>query len=98
MRLRTLAFLAAALLAGCHVSDDAATQTAGDAPVPHILTTPEAQDVNSYANPLEARVTHVALNLNADFDRHVLAGTATLDIAAADDAQKIVLDDNGLVL
>ena len=98
MRLRSLAFLAAALLAACHASDDAATQTPGDAPVPQILTTPEAKDVNSYANPLEARVTHVALDLAADFDRHVLAGTATLDIAAGNDAQKIVLDDNGLVL
>src|SRR3546814_13534268 len=65
---------------------------------PAILATPQGKDVNSYANPLEARVTHVALDLAADFDAHVLAGTATLDIAAAKDAQKIVLDDNGLII
>src|SRR3546814_13517042 len=40
----------------------------------------------------------LARDLAADFDAHVLAGTATLDLAAAKDAQKIVLDDNGLII
>src|SRR3546814_2517494 len=40
----------------------------------------------------------LARDLAADFDAHVLAGTATLDIAAAKDAQKIVLDDNGMII
>ncbi|HVI99711.1 MAG TPA: M1 family metallopeptidase [Sphingomonas sp.] len=98
MRLLAFALLSAtAALAACGPADTA-NQTAAATAAPAILATPEGKDVNSYANPLEARVTHVALDLAADFDRHVLSGTATLDIAAAKDAQKIVLDDNGLVL
>ena len=48
-----------------------------------ILTTPDARDPHSYARPTEARVTHVALDLAADFDTHVIRGIATLDILAA---------------
>ena len=68
-----------------------------DAPSP-ILTTPEARDTLSYAKPEVARVTHVDLDLTADFARHVMRGTAALDILAAPGAQQIVLDDNKLVI
>jgi len=68
-----------------------------DAPAP-ILTTPEAHDALSYARPQIARVTHVDLDLTADFAAHVMRGTATLTILAEPDAKEIVLDDNGLVI
>jgi len=68
-----------------------------DAPAP-ILTTPEAHDTLSYARPEVARVTHVDLDLTADFAAHVMRGTATLDILAKPGAKEIVLDDNGLVI
>lgn len=68
-----------------------------DAPAP-ILTTPEAHDTLSYAKPQVARVTHVDLDLTADFAAHVMRGTATLDILAKPGAKEIVLDDNGLVI
>ncbi len=58
------------------------------APLPH--------DPHSHAKPGEARVTHVSLDLTADFARKVLAGTATLTIAARPDAREIVLDVDGL--
>jgi aminopeptidase N len=61
-----------------------------------ILTTPEAHDAHSFARPEIARVTHVALDLDADFAARRLAGTATLDIEAAAGAREIVLDSNGL--
>lgn len=70
---------------------------APDAPSP-ILTTPEAKDVLSYAVPQVARVTHVDLDLTADFTTHVMRGKATLDILAKPDAREIVLDDNKLVI
>lgn len=54
------------------------------APLPH--------DDSSYAKPDEARVRHVSLDLTADFERKVMRGTATLDIAARNDAREIVLD------
>src|SRR5689334_13897329 len=40
-----------------------------------------AADVHSLGNPDVARPTHVALDLTLDFDRKVVAGTATLDVS-----------------
>jgi len=53
-------------------------------------------DPHSYARPRESRVTDVALDLRADFDRRVLEGRATLTLASADDAREVVLDTRGL--
>ncbi len=68
-----------------------------DAPSP-ILTGAEARDSLSYARPEIARVTHVDLDLTADFASRTMRGTAALDILARPDAREIVLDDNGLVI
>ncbi|MFT4025765.1 MAG: M1 family metallopeptidase [Novosphingobium sp.] len=57
-----------------------------------ILTTSEARDVLSHADPATARVRHVDLDLAVDFDRRVIAGAATLDLIAAHGAKRIVLD------
>jgi len=67
------------------------------APAP-ILTTPEAKDTLSFAEPEKARVTHVDLDLTADFVAQRLSGTATLDILAKPGVGTIVLDDDGLVI
>ena len=61
-----------------------------------ILSGEDALDVQTHARPEVARVTHVALDLAADFDAHRLAGTATLDIRAAPGAREIILDSKGL--
>jgi aminopeptidase N len=61
-----------------------------------LLTVPDAADIHSYARPAEARVTHVALDLRADFAAERIAGTATLDVQAAPGAKEIVLDSKGL--
>jgi aminopeptidase N len=66
--------------------------------IPAILMTPEAHDIHSYAQPLVARVTHVDLDLTADFAGQKMTGTAALDIAAAPDAKEVVLDSKGLVI
>jgi aminopeptidase N len=68
-----------------------------DTPSP-ILTSPDAKDVLSYARPEIARVTHVDLDLTANFKAHVMRGTATLDILARYDAREIILDDKDLVI
>ena len=68
---------------------------APNAPSP-ILTTPEAKDVLTYARPQVARVTHVDLDLVADFAAKTMRGTAALDILARPEAREIVLDDKGL--
>jgi aminopeptidase N len=61
-----------------------------------VLTTPDARDERSYARPAEARVTHTALDLNADFEAKRFTGTATLDLQTAPNAREIVLDSKGL--
>ena len=66
--------------------------------VPAILATAEAHDIHSYAQPLVARVTHIDLDLTADFAGQKMTGTAALDIAAAPDAKDVVLDSKGLVI
>ena len=74
----------------------ASAQRGGQRAVAPILTGPDARDVHSYARPEIARVTHVALDLDADFDARRMAGTATLDIQAAAAARELVLDSKGL--
>ena len=81
------------LLAGCDASTAPPEKAATVAPV---LLTEEAKDASSYARPAEARVTHVALDLDADFAAKRMRGTATLDVEAAPNAREIVLDSKGL--
>ena len=61
-----------------------------------VLTSEDAQDTASFAEPEVARVTHVALDLALDFDAKSVSGTAVLDILADDDADTVVLDSDGL--
>ncbi len=46
----------------------------------------------SYSRPGEARVTHLELDLEVDFDAGQLRGTATLDLERADGADRLWLD------
>lgn len=61
-----------------------------------ILTTPEARDVWTHARPEIARVTHVALDLAADFEGKRVSGHAVLDVLAAPGATEIILDSDDL--
>ena len=92
--MRSFLALLLALFASAGAAD--AARTARPLPVAPILTTPEAHDAHSFARPEIARVTHVALDLAADFEAHRMAGTATLDIQAVRGAREIVLDDENL--
>ncbi len=76
--------------------DIAATPPAISRMVAPILTTPDAQDPYTYAQPLVARVTHVSLNLALNFQSKQVLGTATLSIDAKSDADTIVLDSRNL--
>ncbi len=55
-------------------------------------------DQHSFAEPGEARVTHVAIDLTADFEAHVFSGTATLTIQAVPAAKEVVLDTKTLTI
>ena len=96
--LARLALVGVLLLSACHAGEpgNRAQPQAAEAAIAPILTTPDAVDTHSFARPLEARVTHVALDLNVDFDARRIGGTATLDIDRKPDAREIVLDDAGL--
>ena len=56
------------------------------------------QDIHSFARPDEARVTHVDLDLDVDFEARQLSGTATLDLDVAPGADEVVLDTRGLTI
>jgi len=91
---RLLAPIAFCLTASCTTIG---TPEAGSvSTVAPILTTDEARDDYTFARPEIARVTHVALDLDVDFARRMIGGTAVLDIEAAPGAQEIILDSNGL--
>jgi len=75
---------------GCRTAEPPAET---DRPV--TTSTPE-RDIHSYARPDEVRVTHVALDLHADFDRKILNGTATLQLHRSPSASTVVLDTKGL--
>jgi aminopeptidase N len=90
---RLALLLASALALGACQS---ALAPAGGAPaVSPVLATADAADPHSYARPLEARVTHVALDLAFDFASKSVGGTATLDIDRKASAREIVLDSDG---
>ena len=86
MRILSKALAAASIMA---LAAPAAAQQARPAP---ILTTPEAKDVWTHAQPQVARVTHVDLDLDVDFVGKTLSGRALLDILPARGAKQIVLD------
>ena len=94
-RLSTLLPALAVLALGACASSGAPTPE----PAPSMLPTslkPVGPDIHSYARPAEARVTHVALDLTADFAAQRLRGTATLDFTRAPGARQLVLDTRGL--
>ena len=75
--------------------------TANSAPAANIaplLTGEDAKDVHSYADPLTARVTHVDLDLTADFAAHTMQGTATLDVLSSAADPKLTLDTRDLAI
>src|SRR5688572_25567921 len=78
-----------------------------DATPPPMTTTPPTasppsaaavRDPHSAARPEEARVTHVALDLAADFAARTLSGTATLTLARTGPAPTLVLDTADLTI
>ena len=80
-------------LAALVITAPAMAQQAKPAP---ILTTPEAKDVWTHAEPQVARVTHVDLDLDVSFESKTLSGRALLDILPARGAKQIVLDVDDL--
>ena len=70
--------------------------TVADPMVSPILTGSDAVDTMTYAQPQEARVTHVALDLALDFEAKRVGGVANLRVLAEPGEEELVLDSNGL--
>lgn len=51
---------------------------------------------HTYGNYDQVRVSHISLNLNVDFEKKSLSGTATLDIENVGSASEIVLDHKNM--
>jgi leukotriene-A4 hydrolase len=86
---------AAAVPALAHAQAQAAPAKPMVAP---LSTASDATDIHSYAKPKIARVTHVDLDLTADFAGRKMVGTAALDLLLAPGAKEVVLDSKGLVI
>jgi leukotriene-A4 hydrolase len=87
-----LALAGACLIAACSSSTPANTEHTPEA-MPEI-----ARDIHSYARPNEARVTHVALDLHADFAAKTLSGRSTLTLSRAAGAEQVILDTDDLTI
>lgn len=74
----------AAVLIGCTPAEQAAVSDAVLPPLP--------PDVHSYAQPGEARVTHVSLDLAPDFMTKRITGTARLTVQRGANADSVILD------
>ncbi|WP_425408699.1 M1 family metallopeptidase [Hyphococcus sp.] len=104
LRAAALVFSLSALAAGCSrdggdaerepVSDEPGVETEAHwSPVP----ADEVRDPFTYSNYHEARVTHVELDLDVDFETKTLSGSAQLDFEKlSDDVSTLVLDANDL--
>ena len=88
MNARTLPALAALTLSLACSSGPAPDASQGDAVRP--------VDEHSFSHPEHVRVTHVALDLELDFEAQVAAGTVALDLLRTDRAAPLVLDSQGL--
>ncbi len=91
---RLILVLALALLFSACRKEQPAPATTTQAPPPSAAAA--TRDPHSYSRPDEVRVEHIALDLNVDFAKKQLAGTATLRIKSESGAKTLVLDTNGL--
>jgi aminopeptidase N len=88
-------FAALLIVAACGTKQESAPPARMVAPV---LTGDDARDVHSFAEPAVARVTHVDLDLAADFAAHTFAGTAALDVVAPGTDPVLTLDTRELAI
>lgn len=81
-----------ALLLACDTAGKPAT-SADDSQLPAL-----PHDVHSYAQPEEARVTNVSLDLTPSFTTKKISGLARLTIARAPGADSVILDTRALTI
>lgn len=95
VRLSALVLVLALGLAACAARTPSLKSQPAN-PARAAVLSPLERDIHSFALPNVARVTHVDLDLTADFTESRLHGTATLTFAAVAGASEIILDVKGL--
>ncbi len=55
-----------------------------------------AMDVHTYAQAQKAKIKHLSLNIQVDFEEQIIFGTASFDIEKDPSAKEIIMDINGL--
>ena len=101
MRLSLLAAAVTAVIAtGCPQQTPTTTAaTPATAPAPAPAAAEKVVDEHSYAQPDKVRTTDLALDLNVDFAKKVISGTATLSLDWIDKtATQLVLDTRDLTI
>ncbi|MEO0468855.1 MAG: M1 family metallopeptidase [Bacteroidota bacterium] len=58
----------------------------------------QSLDPHSFAQPQEARVSHLDLDITVNFTEERIEGTAVLTVDKAQDANRIILDTKGLII
>lgn len=88
--------IAAAILTGCHSTSTRPSETSF---APMSPSASSGHDEHSYAQPDQVVTRHLALELAVDFDRRILSGAATLELAWKDpSATELVLDSRDLTI
>ncbi len=62
------------------------------------MNTKKPVDIHTFAIPEEAKITHLDLKLNVDFENKMLSGVATYDIEVQNNIDKIYLDTRSLTI
>lgn len=62
------------------------------------MNTELPNDIHTFATPQDAKITHLDLKLNVDFENKMLSGVATYDIEVQNNIDKIYLDTRSLTI
>ncbi|WP_338812913.1 M1 family metallopeptidase [Bernardetia sp. Wsw4-3y2] len=62
------------------------------------MTTSTPTDIHTFAMPEDAKITHLDLKLNVDFENKMLSGIATYDVEIQNNIDKIYLDTRSLTI
>jgi aminopeptidase N len=92
---RLIVILTLVLSFACR-KEESSVRTATQPPATPQAKQQSSRDPHSFSRPDEVRVEHMTLDLNVDFAKKQLAGTATLRIKNEKNASTLVLDTNGL--